>query len=178
MTDFSFHNQVAETTQVGTQFPALSTSRKHRTAGECLFFFIVLTTLVAGAGDVEIFGANLCGLSWISSLLVSLLSLLFIRSGKISFPFLSWLPFFGYVLLRSDVLSRNDLQRLAIMITPIIVAVALSRLPVKNLRLVRKLYYAVLIVTTCNFLVAVIEGHWFLLPLQGSWIGHMAFNGV
>lgn len=124
------------------------------TIGELFFLFLVSTTLIAAVGDVEILGFKLCGWSWVTSGAFATMLLLLKRGNKISFPFLLWLPFLLYVALRMDIYSRPDIQRLAIIITPLIGAFVLSGRKVRNIRLIQKSYYILLVCIAITYLIA------------------------
>jgi O-antigen ligase len=50
-------------------------------------------------------------------------------TGPTRFPWSAWLPFFVYLAWRTDFSDRDDVQRLAILATPVLLGVAGSRLP-------------------------------------------------
>ena len=109
-----------------------------------LVWTVVVSTAIASAGLPSVFGVRVAGLAWLVPMLVALGTLALVR-GRISFPWLLWLPWSllvaGYVLFAE---AENSLQRSVMLLCPVIVGVAVSRLRVaeRELEAFRRAYRA------------------------------------
>jgi O-antigen ligase len=129
-------------------------SQARLSTGKVFFYSIVLTTILAGLGRPDILGFRLCGWMWLIPLAAAILCVALPFRRKVLFPLIAWIPFFIYVVLRTDFGDRADLQRLAIFLTPVMVGVAASCLPIRRLALIRKAYYALFLAATLSYAVA------------------------
>jgi O-antigen ligase len=114
-------------------------------SAELFFCFIVLASAMATLGGVDIAGYKISGWLWLIISLVSSCVLLFARQRHSSLIFMTWFPFLAFVLLRTDLFDRNEVQRFFILLTPILVALAGSSLTVKRIDIVKKSLYLLLI---------------------------------
>lgn len=153
----------------------LAPSRRHsrRTklgSGDRFFWFIIANTALAVVGGFSILGFRGWGWCWLTALGLSVLVLISPGKKKMVFPWALWIPFFLYVAWRTDIYSRNDMQRFGILLTPIVVAMASSSLPVRKLHDVQKAYYCLCWFILAAYMLAVLQSgsrygaKWFALP--------------
>lgn len=124
-------------------------------SGRAFFWFVVLTTAIAGAGRPSVLGFRLTGWMWMLAIGLSALCLLSpLRPQRLTFPILWFLPFILYMAWRTDFGDREDVQRLGIFLTPLFVGAAASSFPMTNLAELRKTYYFLLVAATVTYAVA------------------------
>ncbi|MBF0380048.1 MAG: O-antigen ligase family protein [Magnetococcales bacterium] len=99
---------------------------------------VMISTLIAVIGGVQILGFNISGIAWVLPLFFSAIVLLANFGKQTYFPVYIWLPWVGYVLL-SLLLSQepNALQRSFMMLTPLVVGFAVSILLINKDHLVK-----------------------------------------
>lgn len=98
-----------------------------------LVFYVVLACVfAANIVGGNLLGLNISGLAWFVALLFSGLIIL-LRSGRITFPFVLWLPWALLLLLYLSISDRSmldprviPLQRTLQLLTPLVVAMAAS----------------------------------------------------
>lgn len=147
--------------------------RPRLVAGELFVWFITLTTLVAQAGRIRVFGFNLCGLMWAVAAGSAILSRLLGR-GYMPFPLRAFLPFFAYAAARTDFASRDEIQRLGLLVSPILVGAASSWLPVRDPSQIRKAFAALFLGSVALYALAACQcrswvpgGPWYAIAGSG-----------
>lgn len=153
MIDIDYSKAIPET----TEYIENKSYVHSKTSGESFFLIIVLTTILAGAGNLSVADFKICGWAWAIVLLISLGYLFLKRQQPFSAIWFAWAPFFIYVLFRSDMTNKDDLQRFAILLTPVLAGMAVSSLRFGNIEKVQRYFYILLYLTTANYLVAFIQ---------------------
>lgn len=123
---------------------------------DAFVWFVMVTTMLGAVGRPEVLGFRICGWAWLLALLAACLLIAVVPIRSPIFPIKLWLPFFVYVLLRSESLDRDELQRVAILAIPIVVAFAASLTPLKSLNTLRVSYYVLFVVTTVSYVALVV----------------------
>ena len=97
-----------------------------------LVWVVILSTLVACIGGTSFLGFNITGIAWVVPLFFSLLVFVAVR-GRIRFPMGIWLPWAVLVVVYLSVAETpNALQRSVMILCPIIVGMAVSKLRVDS----------------------------------------------
>ncbi len=113
--------------------------RLHLLTGENFYRFVLVSTGVAGiAGALTIAGFKVCGWAWVVCMVVAIAVLLGGKRNPAAYPIWPWVPFFLYACARTDFVDRLQVQRLTILVTPILCGVAASALPLNDLRAIRR----------------------------------------
>lgn len=95
-----------------------------------LVWVVILSTFVACIGGTSFLGFNITGIAWVVPLIFSLLVFVAVR-GRVRFPMGIWLPWAGLVVVYLCVAETpNALQRSVMVLCPIIVGMAVSKLRV------------------------------------------------
>lgn len=93
-----------------------------------LVWVVILSTFVACIGGTSFLGYNITGIGWVVPLFFSLLAFVAVR-GRVRFPLGIWLPWAGLVIVYLSVAEApNALQRSVMILCPIIVGMAVSKL--------------------------------------------------
>lgn len=103
-------------------------SLKTRIRLPLLMWVVLISTFVACVGGTSFLGCNITGIAWVVPLCFSLLGLVAGR-GPIRFPKGVWLPWIALVAIYLSVAEApNALQRSVMIICPIVVGMAVSKL--------------------------------------------------
>lgn len=126
-----------------------------------LVWVVILSTFVACIGGTSFLGYNITGIAWVVPLFFSLLAFVAVR-GRVRLPLGIWLPWAGLVIAYLSVAEApNALQRSVMILCPIIVGMAVSKLRVdqevlegfdRSLRLLAIGLWAVVILKTGIYL--------------------------
>lgn len=104
--------------------------KKQRIQLPFLIWVVMLSTVVASIGGTSFLGYNITGIAWVVPLCFSLYTIITVR-GRIRFPVVIWLPWLVLVVVYLSVAEApNALQRSVMMLCPIFVGLAVSKLRV------------------------------------------------
>ncbi len=108
-----------------------------RQSAPVIVWVVVIATLISNVTGETIFDFQVSGFGWFIPLVYAL-HLLTRTPGWPSFPFLIWIPWFGFVigyLLYAE--AENALQRSVMMLAPIVVGMAVSKAAIGEVELLR-----------------------------------------
>jgi O-antigen ligase len=121
-----------------------------------LVWVVILSTFIACVGGASFMGYNITGIAWIVPLLFSLLAFITER-GRVRFPVGIWLPWIVLVVLYLSVAEApNALQRSIMILCPIIVGMAVSKLRV-NMVILQGFYQALRMLAVALWVMVVLK---------------------
>jgi len=113
--------------------------------GLVLFHIVLVCAFIAVFRRPTIAGVPPRGWAWVAAWGVALAFMFDYRGQRVTFPVASWVPFFVYVLWRTEFGSRPEVQRCAMLMCPVAVGAAASRFSVSGFAAVRKGYWRLMV---------------------------------
>ncbi len=103
------------------------------TTSHITWLVIVCTLLSAILGEITVFGYRISGLAgWVIPFIVALMATISAR-GRIAFPYLLWLPWLFIVAIYEVFADAdNSLQRSVMLVAPLLIGVAVSKVSVSE----------------------------------------------
>ncbi|MBN1391369.1 MAG: O-antigen ligase family protein [Sedimentisphaerales bacterium] len=127
---------------------------------------IMLSTLVAAAGKVPLYEISIRGWAWVFALALSAIYLLLDMKQKVRFPWYAWLPWFLWMAYKTDFSNNVAVQRIAIFLTPVLVASAASSFrKITTADIIKKSYLFLLTGSLCIYVVAAYQSRMLLADI-------------
>lgn len=134
-------------------------TRRRVSSGEVFVYSIPIFTIVAASGNIGVLGFTLRGWSWILPLVMSMVLLVSPRAKRIEYSWHIWLPWFCWVVFKTDFTDRNAVQRFGLLITPIFVLCAAASLRSISVKVIKKSYLALFVGSVLVYCGAVADSH-------------------